>query len=212
MSAVMTREATARKRIAPLDWESLIIRLGPLQQKLTDDEFFEFCRLNDELRIEMTSEGEMIIMMPPGSEGGKRNFNLAVEFGVWAKADGTGVGFDSSTVFKLPNGAKRSPDLSWIRRKRWEAIPKKQQKKFAPICPDFVVELRSETDRLATLKKKMEEYLANGALLGWLIDPLEKKVYVYRPDAAVEVLDNPPALSGEPLLNGLRLDLAEVLE
>lgn len=211
MSAVLTQEAKSPPRVEPWEWESLVIHLGPLKQALTDDEFFEFCQLNRDLRIEMTSEGEMIIMMPVGSEGGKRNFNLAVEFGLWAKTDGTGVGFDSSTGFILPNGAKRSPDLSWIRRDRWEAVPKKQRKKFAPICPDFVVELRSETDRLATLKDKMEEYLANGASLGWLIDPLEKKVYVYRPETAVEVLDNPAALAGEPLLKGLRLDLSEVL-
>src|SRR5437870_9818920 len=119
----------------------------------------------------------MIIMLPVGSEGGHRNFNLTTAFGVWAKADDTGIGFDSSTGFTLPNTAKRSPDLSWIRRERWEAIPKKQRKKFAPICPDFAVELRSETDVLAVLQEKMEEYLANGAQLGWLIDPLEQKVH-----------------------------------
>ncbi|HMV50679.1 MAG TPA: Uma2 family endonuclease, partial [Blastocatellia bacterium] len=134
----------------------MVIRLGPLRKKVTDDEFFEFCANNNELRIEMTKEGQMIIMMPTGSEGGNRNFNLAVEFGIWAKTDGTGVGFDSATGFTLPNGAKRSPDLSWIARERWEAIPKKLRKKFAPICPDFVVELRSESDDLDMLKEKME--------------------------------------------------------
>ena len=191
---------------------SLVIHLGPLKHKLTDDEFFEFCMLNRDLRIEMSKEGEMIIMMPTGSEGGNRNFNLTVEFGIWVKTDGTGVGFDSSTGFRLPNGAKRAPDLAWIRRDRWEAIPKKQRKKFAPICPDFVVELRSETDNLETVKAKMEEYMDNGAQLGWLIDPLEKKVYIYRPNTRLKVLNNPTTISGEPFLKGLTLKLAGILE
>jgi Uma2 family endonuclease len=151
-------------------------------------------------------------MMPTGGEGGHRNFNLNGEFYAWVIADGTGVGFDSSTGFILPNGAKRAPDLAWIQRERWEAIPKKQRKKFPPICPDFVVELRSETDKLATVKAKLEEYMENGAQLGWLIDPLEKKVYIYRPNARVKVLDNPATISGEPLLKGLTLKLAGILE
>ena len=199
-------------RTAPPDLEALVIRLGPLRKKVTDDEFFEFCAINSELRIEMSKEGQMIIMMPTGSEGGNRNFNLAVGFGIWANTDGTGVGFDSSTGFKLPNGAKRSPDLAWIAHERWEAIPKKQRKKFAPICPDFVVELRSETDKLETLKEKMEEYLENGAQLGWLIDPLEKKVHVYLPGTPPKVLNHPKTLSGEPLFKGLTLKLAGILD
>jgi Uma2 family endonuclease len=190
----------------------MVIELGPLQRKLTDDEYFDFCQRNRKLRIEMTKEGQMIIMLPVGGEGGHRNFNLNGEFYAWVKADDTGVGFDSSTGFKLPNGAKRSPDLAWIRRDRWEALPKKQRKKFPPICPDFVVELRSETDSLETLKEKMEEYLANGAQLGWLIDPLEKKVYVYRPKVRVKVLNHPKTISGELLLKGLTLDLAGILD
>jgi len=210
MGAVLTPEATERP--ATSDLEALVIRLGPLKHHLTDDEFFEFCQLNRDLRIEMTSEGEMIIMLPVGSEGGGRNFNLAVEFGVWAKADGTGKGFDSSTGFTLPNGAKRAPDLSWIRLDRWNAIPKKQQKKFAPICPDFVVELRSESDALEPLQAKMAEYLANGAQLGWLIDPLERKVYIYRPQTPVECLEDPGQVSGEPLLPGFVLEMREVWE
>ncbi len=210
MSVVLSPQI--KPRPASFDSNALVIRLGPLQRKLTDDEFFEFCRHNRDLRIEMTKEGEMIIMMPTGSEGGNRNFSLAVEFGVWVKADGTGLGFDSSTGFTLPNGAKRSPDLAWVRKDRWEAIPKKQRKKFAPICPDFVVELRSETDDLKPLQAKMEEYIANGAELGWLIDPLEKKVHIYRPNARVKILNRPKTLSGEPQLKGLKLNLAGILE
>ncbi|MGH9840972.1 MAG: Uma2 family endonuclease [Blastocatellia bacterium] len=189
-----------------------MIQLGPLTNKLTEDEFFDFCARNRDLRIEMTSEGEMIIMMPVGGEGGGRNFTLTGEFAAWVKADGSGKGFDSSTGFKLPNGAKRSPDLAWIRLERWEMVPMKQRKKFPPICPAFVVELRSETDRLAKLKEKMEEYIENGAELGWLIDPIEKKVYIYRPNEKIEILDNPRSISGEPLLKGLKLDLTGIIE
>ena len=188
-----------------------VIRLGPSREHLTDREFFKFCQLNRDLRIEMTSRGEVIIMSPVGSEGGSRNFRLTTRFGAWAEADGAGVGFDSSTGFKLPNGARRSPDLSWIRRDRWEAVPKKLRRVFAPICPDFVVELRSETDSLERLQEKMKEYLRNGAQLGWLIDPLEKKVHIYRPKAPVEILDRPRSVSGEPLLKGLVLDLRGIL-
>lgn len=191
---------------------ALVLRWSALQHKLTDDDFFTLCQQNRNLRIEMTKEGDMIVMMPTGGEGGNRNFNLIGEFYAWVKADGTGVGFDSSTGFKLPNGAKRSPDLSWIERKRWTRVPKKLRKKFPPICPDFVVELRSETDDLEVVQAKMEEYLENGAQLGWLIDPLEKKVHIYRPDEKVKILNRPKTLSGEPLLQGLKLKLAGILD
>ncbi|MGH9847033.1 MAG: Uma2 family endonuclease [Blastocatellia bacterium] len=191
---------------------ALVIRLGPLKRALTDDEFFEFCGVNRDLRIEMTKEGEMIIMMAVGSEGGHRNYLLTVRIGVWAEADGGGIGFDSSTGFTLPNGAKRSPDFAWILREKWEALPEKERKKFAPICPDFVVELRSETDNLKMVKEKMEEYIASGARLGWLIDPLEKKVHIYRLRARVKVLNRPKTISGEPLLKGLTLDLTGIVD
>ena len=209
----MSKSYSIQFRSRPLKPEPEVykLRLGALQHKLSDDEFFDFCQLNADWHIEQSKEGEMIFMMPVGSEGGHRNYNLTVEFGIWAKADGTGVGFDSSTGFILPNGSKRSPDLAWIARERWEAIPKKLRKKFAPICPDFVVELRSESDALEMLKEKMEEYLENGAQLGWLIDPLEKRVYVYLPDTKVKVLKNPKRISGEPLLQGLTLDLKDIL-
>jgi Uma2 family endonuclease len=160
----------------------------------------------------MSKEGDMIIMLPVGSEGGRRNFNLTGEFAAWTKSDQTGIGFDSSTGFILPNGAKRSPDLSWIRLDRWQAVPEKKRKKFAPVCPDFVVELRSETDKLSILKLKMEEYIENGAQLGWLIAPLEKRVYIYRPDEAVEIINHPTAFSGEALLPGFRLNLKGILD
>lgn len=179
---------------------------------LSDEEFWEFCVRNPDLRLEMTSEGQMIIMMPVGGEGSSRNFLLTGRFYAWTEADGTGIGFDSSGGFRLPNKAKRSPDAAWVKRERWEALTDKQRKKFAPLCPDFVVELRSESDRLNKLQVKMEEYITNGAQLGWLIDPIEKKVHIYRPDAPVEILDHPQEISGEPLLKGFTLKLAGIID
>jgi len=185
----------------------VVLQLGPVSQKISDHEFFEFCQLNRDLRIERTSQGELIIMPPTGGTTGRMNQSLAVLFGVWADADGSGVTFDSSTEFALPNGAKRSPDLSWVRRERWDALTPQEQDEFPPLCPDFVVELRSPADRIPVLQAKMGEYLANSASLGWLIDPIEKKVYVYRPSAEVCCLDNPATVSGDPVLPGFVLEL-----
>src|SRR5919109_3496837 len=183
---------------APLltETQPLILRLGPLLRKMSDHEFFELCQLNQDLRIERTSEGDLIIMPPTGGETGRRNFILTVIFGEWVARDGTGIGFDSSTGFTLPNGAKRSPDLAWVKRSRWEALTQEQREEFPPLCPDFALELRSPSDALATVQAKMREYLDNGAQLGWLIDPIDSRVYVYRSGAPVECLDNPQAISG----------------
>lgn len=186
------------------------INFARLLKEMDDEEFYEFCRINSELRIERTKDGAIIVMPPTYTNTGGRNFELAGSFWAWVKQDGTGKGYDSSTGFTLPNGAKRSPDVSWIRNERWDALSDKDQERFARICPDFVVELRSESDSLKTLQEKMEEYIENGALLGWLIDPLKKQVHVYRPDTAVEVLDNPPTISGEPLLHGFILNVQEI--
>jgi Uma2 family endonuclease len=186
------------------------INFATLLKEMDEEEFYEFCRINSELRIERTKAGAIIVMPPTYTKTGGINFKLAVRFGVWAEQDGTGKGFDSSTGFTLPNGAKRSPDVSWIRNERWDALSDKDQQRFARICPDFVVELRSETDSLKTLQEKMQEYIENGAQLGWLIDPLKKRVHVYRPEAGVEVLDNPQTLSGAPLLRGFVLNVQEI--
>ncbi|MBA2340842.1 MAG: Uma2 family endonuclease [Pyrinomonadaceae bacterium] len=188
----------------------IVINVAPLLDGMSDDDFLEFCHLNRELRIERTKEGNIIIMPPTSSETGNRNFNLTVSFGIWARQDGTGKGFDSSTGFQLPNGAKRSPDLAWVRNERWEALSAEERKRFAPLCPDFVVELRSTYDSLAALEEKMKEYIANGAQLGWLIDPAERKIYIYRPNAEVEALDDPQSVSGEPLLKGFVLNTREL--
>ena len=186
------------------------LHFGPVLRKLSDDDFFDFCQANRDWRIERTSDGDIVIMPPTGGETGERNFNLTGMFHAWVRTDGTGKGFDSSTGFILPNGAERSPDLAWVRVSRWNALTERQREGFAPLCPDFVVELRSPSDSLIGLQAKMEEYIQNGAELGWLIDPFEKKVYVYRPQAQVECLDNPATVSGEPLLQGFVLDVREL--
>ena len=176
--------------------------------RLSDDELFDLCVQNRELRIERTKEGELIIASPIGSEAGRRNFQLIVALGVWAARDGTGVGFDSSTGFLLPNGAERSPDAAWVRRERWEALTPEQRHKFAPLCPDFVVELRSPSDSLAELHAKMQEYVECGARLAWLIDVDDGRAWVYRPGRHVESIENAKAISGEPELPGFVLELS----
>lgn len=177
---------------------------------LTEDQFYEFCQLNHDFRIERNAGGELVIMPPTGSETDQHNFDIIVQLGIWTKQDGTGVGFGSSGGFTLPNGAVRSPDAAWIKRDRWEAIPAELRKKFAPICPEFVIELRSDSDNLQVLQDKMQEYIDNGTLLGWLIDRKQRQVFIYRFNTAVEVLDNPKTLSGEPLLPGFVLDLSQI--
>ena len=177
---------------------------------LTDERFLELCLDNSELRLEMTAEGELVVMRPTTSETGWRNAELTFQLCLWARQDGTGRCFDSSAGFTLPNGAKRSPDASWISKERYEALTEEEREQFAPICPDFVVELRSKTDRLSRLQKKMVEYVENGAQLGWVIDRTTRRVYVYRPDSEVETLDAPEAVAGDPFLPGFRLQLGEL--
>jgi len=205
-----TTKRSSRVYLNP--YEAIEVDFGKFLKPMNDDEFFDFCQRHKDLRIEMNEDGEIIIMPPTGSETGIKNFKLTTKFGNWVEKDGSGEGFDSSTGFVLPNGAKRSPDLSWIKSEKWNAIPKAKRKKFAPVCPDFVVELRSETDSLEKMQTKMEEYIENGASLGWLIDAGERKVYVYRQNAGVEVLENPPEISGGPLLQGFTLNLKEIWE
>jgi Uma2 family endonuclease len=187
--------------------EPLILHFQPIMEKLSNEEFYEFCRANDEWRIERTAEGDIVIMPPTGGKTGHRNFRLITQFGNWAESNKLGVGFDSSTIFVLPNGAQRSPDVSWVMSPRWQSLTEEQQEKFPPLCPDFVVELRSRTDSLKRLQAKMQEYLENGVQLGWLIDPIKRRVHIYRPNAAVEILDNPQSVSGEPILSGFTLDV-----
>ncbi|HEY9402511.1 MAG TPA: Uma2 family endonuclease [Pyrinomonadaceae bacterium] len=177
---------------------------------LTDERFLKLCQDNRDLRLEMTAKGELIIMGPTATETGRRNAGLNFQLYLWARQDGTGVCFDSSAGFTLPNGAKVSPDASWITKERYEALTEVEREQFAPLCPDFVVELRSKTDRLARLQAKMAEYVANGARLGWLLDPAARKVYIYRPGREADTLENPDEIEGDPVLPGFRLQLNEI--
>ena len=181
-----------------------------LRPPVTHEQFEELCGTYDDLRLELTSTGELIIMPPTGFETGVRNAYLTYQLMAWSRKDNTGVCCDSSTVFALPNNALRSPDASWVRREKVDDLSNRQKQGFAPICPDFVVELRSQSDRLPVLLNKMSEYMANGASLGWLIDPSTRRVYVYRPNEEVIVLENPDSVSGEPLLPGFTLQTAEI--
>jgi Uma2 family endonuclease len=190
-------------------WRHLPMRIR-LAAPLSDDDLFDLCAANRGLHIERTSDGELIIMPPTGGETGRRNFNLIGQFYAWVQRDGTGVGFDSSTGFLLPGGAERAPDIAWVRRSRWDALTADQRRKFPPVCPDFVIELRSPRDTLASQQAKLEEYLACGARLGWLIDPDEHRVHVYRPGRTVEVQERPHELRGDPELPGLILDLRSI--
>lgn len=213
MSFTQTAATNAAPTIAVLNGiETWVLQPDYPGRKLNDEEFEQFCAQNPELRIEMTSEGKMIIMLPVTGKGSNRNFQLTGRFWAWAEKDDSGVGFDSSGGFTLPNGAKRSPDVSWIRHERWEAISEPEKDEFVKLCPDFVVELRFKGDKLKTLQKKMEEYIENGAELGWLIDPLKNKVHIYRPGSPVEILDNPKEISGEPLLKGFTLKLEGIID
>ncbi len=187
----------------------MVLKFHPVIS-MTDEQLFEFCQLNKDFRIERKANGEIVIMSPTGAETEERNFDLTGQLWLWNKQDGTGVGFGSSGGFTLPNGAVRSPDAAWIKKVDWEAIPQDKRKKFAPLTPEFVVELRSESDSLKVLQDKMLEYINNGAKLGWLIDRKERKVYIYRPDIGVEELDNPSTLSGEDILSGFVLDLSSI--
>ncbi|MEI1377601.1 Uma2 family endonuclease [Nostoc sp. UHCC 0926] len=183
----------------------------PSSMQMTDEQFFEFCQVNRDLRIERNKFGELVIMPPTGSETGNREVNISGQLWVWSEQDGTGITFSSSTGFKLSTGAERSPDASWIQLERWNALSPKQQEKFAPICPDFVVELKSPSDNLQTLKEKMEEYMNEpGIQLGWLIDRKQRKVYIYRPGLPEECLDNPASVSGESVLPGFILNMSKV--
>lgn len=188
---------------------NLTLNLPPTW-KISQEQFAELAQINQDVRLELTAKGELIIMPPTGGETGNRNFDLTGQIWLWNRQKRLGKAFDSSTGFVLPNGANRSPDASWIRMERWEALTPEQRKKLLPLCPDFAVELVSESDRLSQIQEKMQEYLANGLRLGWLIDPKTKIVEIYRPNQAVEVLKSPLTLSGEDVLPDFTLSLAEI--
>lgn len=194
---------------AAIDPLPLQLRVGPVL-RLSDDELLELCRLNKELHIERTAEGDLEIMSPAGGESSYRNVKLVLAIGRWAEQDGRGIVTDSSGGFLLPNGAMRAPDVAWVLRSRLDALSAEQKRKFLPLVPDFLVELRSPSDRPERLAAKMDEYRQQGVRLGWLIDPEERRISVYRPDQPVAVLEDPAELTGDPELPGLVLRLTDL--
>ncbi|MDJ0581810.1 Uma2 family endonuclease [Crocosphaera sp.] len=186
----------------------------PKNFKVTPEQFYELASVEQLAKMELTKDGELIIMSPTGGEAGRKNRRLIQQIGVWTDQNGTGEAFDSSTVFILPNGARRSPDVSWIKLERWDALTIKEKEGFPPLAPDFVIELVSPSDmknkRYSDLQLKMEEYLENGVKLGWLISPSTKIVEIYRLSYEVEILNEPKTLSGEDILPGFILDLSEI--
>ncbi len=178
---------------------------------LSDEQFFELCQKNRDYRFERTGSGDLLIMPPTGSETGRRNVKVTTQLEIWNRQYKLGVVFDSSTGFKLPNGADRSPDASWIKKERWDTLTSEEKETFAPICPDFVVELRSKNDSLKELEQKMQEYMDNGARLGWLLDRKNQRVAIYRQGKDVEIIQSPATLSGEDVLPGFVLDLTDIL-
>ncbi len=199
--------------VTPDPYGPIVLRLPP-EWKLTQEQVLELCGLNDAIRMEINARGELELMPPTSPATGNRNNGISAQLYFWAETDCTGLAFDSSSGFTLPNGALRSPDASWVLKSRLAEIPETERFRFSPICPDFVVELRSHSDRLGDLQTKMEEYLENGARLGWLIDPLDPRhrVYIYRPGAQVEILEAPESLTGNPELPGFVLDMRRIWE
>lgn len=185
----------------------LILNLDTVQ--LTDEQFYQLCQNNRQLNFERTTKGHLIIMTPVGGESGNREAELIIDLGIWNRQTKLGYTFSSSTIFKLPNGADRSPDAAWIRRERWEALTPEQRKKFPPIAPDFIIELRSASDDLATLRQKMQEYLDAGVQLAWLINPQQQQVEVYRQQQQIKLINLPTQLSGEEVLPGFNLSLEQ---
>ena len=174
---------------------------------LTDEQFFLLCQTNQNLRFERNATGKIVVMPPVGGESSNRNGRINQKLFNWSDKDGTGIAFDSSGGFKLPNGADRSPDASWVKLSRWNELTPEQKTKFLPLCPDFVIELLYKSDSLKTTQKKMSEYKSNGVRLGWLINRKNRQVEIYRIGKEVEILDNPDSLSGEDVLPGFVLDL-----
>ncbi|WP_375470016.1 Uma2 family endonuclease [uncultured Nostoc sp.] len=188
---------------------ALTVNLKPALE-LTDEQFFQICQANQDLKFERAASGELIIMPPTGGETGNKNARITQQLMNWTDADGTGIAFDSSTCFKLSNGADRSPDAAWIKLERWDALTGEQKEKFPPICPDFVIELLSPSDNLKVAQDKMREYLDNGVRLGLLINRKSRQVEIYRQGQKVEMLDSPATLSGEDVLKGFVLNLGMI--
>jgi len=181
-----------------------------LKLTISHEQFVQLAWVNQNLQLERTATGELIVMPPTGSDTGNKNADILGQLWLWNRQTQLGQIFDSSSGFHLPNGADRSPDVSWISQDRWDTLTPEEKSGFAPLCPDFVLELRSKHDSLESLQQKMQEYQENGAKLGWLIDRNRKKVEIYRPKKSVEVRNSPNSLSGEDILLGFTLDLSEI--
>ena len=184
---------------------TLILSLDTVN--FSDEQFYRLCRANPEWKLERTPTGELVIMSPVGGVSGNREADLIALLWLWNRQTGRGKVFSSSTIFRLPNGGSRSPDAAWVSLERWDSLTSQQQEEFPPICPDFIIELRSRTDPLEPLQKKMQEYLDSGLQLGWLVNPQQQQVEIYRPDRPVEIVELPARLSGESLLPGFELEL-----
>lgn len=205
----LTRTSEAVPSRAKDETPPIIIRLAPVIE-LTEEQFVQFCAINREIRIERTASGELELMSPTYSDTGARNAEVTAQLGQWSRQDGTGITFDSSAGFRLPNGAMRSPDSSWIPKSLLAELSDEERRGFFAICPYFVVELRSDSDSLAALLDKMAEYMDNGTRLGWLLDPRDRRAYVFRPDAAVEILEDPDTLPADPELPGFSLEMRNI--
>lgn len=195
------------RRVDALACLPFMLRL-PL--KYPDDGLYELCLANGDLRIERTVEGNLLIMPPAGFKSSHRNAEVVAQLSHWAKQDGTGLATESSGGFVLPDTSMFAPDAAWVRYERLDALTPEQQERFLPLCPDFVIELLSQSDSLADTQAKMRQYVSNGLRLGWLIDPFEREVYIYRPGADVEVLHDPESVQGDPVLAGFRLETAGI--
>lgn len=189
---------------------AIVLNLEPILS-MTEENFIQLCHANPETKLELTETSQLLIIPHSGGNTGNKNSKLVARLGIWTEEDRSGIAFDSSTMFKLPSGAFRSPDAAWIQLERWNSLTPEEQDSFPPICPDFVVELRSPSDTLSQLQEKMREYIANGVRLGWLIDPRNQQVEIYRPGRETEILTRPDRLYGEDILSRFILELTGIL-
>lgn len=202
----MTTTANKYKAVSFLMSDPIVFHFGGL----TDEQFENLCKNHSDLKFELNKKGDLIIVPPTSPEAGWKNSELTTDVNNWSRFDKTGIVFDSSTMFTLPNGAKRSPDVSWMTMEKYNSLSESEKKTFSRIVPDFVIELRSPTDSLKPIQLKMAEYIKNGVKLGWLIDPNEKKVHIYRANGEVEILENPETVLGEDVLKGFELNVREI--
>lgn len=202
----MTTTANKYKAVSFLMSDPIVFHFGGL----TDEQFENLCKNHSDLKFELNKKGDLIIVPPTSPEAGWKNTKLTSKTDIWSENDKTGIVFDSSTMFTLPNGAKRSPDVSWMTKKKYNSLSESEKKTFSHIVPDFVIELRSLTDSLKPIQNKMAEYIKNGVKLGWLIDPNEQKVHIYRANGEIEVLEKPETVSGEDVLQGFKLNVQDI--